>query len=111
MNFVECHEEPIHIPGSIQSFGYLIGIDAVSHSITFCRNISDIFEIGNLEGVFGSKLTDFPESFQNIIDSDIYTSLERYTRRENETYFDKIFIDKKNIIFCFQKQRIYFSGV
>jgi light-regulated signal transduction histidine kinase (bacteriophytochrome) len=35
MNFVECHEEPIHIPGYIQSFGYLIGIDAKSHSIAF----------------------------------------------------------------------------
>ena len=100
MNFVECHDEPIHIPGSIQSFGYLIGIDAESHSITFfSRNISDIFKIGDLDGLFDRKLSDFPESFQHIIDSDIYTSLNRFTRRENETYFDKIFINDKEYHF------------
>lgn len=100
MNFVECHEEPIHIPGSIQSFGYLIGIDAESHSITFfSRNISDIFKIGSQYELFDKKLTDFPESFQSIIDSDIYTSLDHFTRRENETYFDKIFIKEKEYHF------------
>lgn len=106
MNFVECHEEPIHIPGYVQSFGYLIGIDAESRSITFfSRNISDIFKIGNLDELFDKRLTDFPESFQAIIDSDIYTSLDRFTRRENETYFDKIFIDEKEYHFS-----VYRSG-
>ncbi|WP_292012084.1 GAF domain-containing protein [Chryseobacterium sp.] len=100
MNFVECHEEPIHIPGYIQSFGYLIGIDAESRSITFfSRNISDLFKIDRLDELFGRKLTDFPESFQNIIASDFYTSLDRFTRRENETYFDKIFIHQKEYHF------------
>ncbi|WP_241505628.1 ATP-binding protein [Chryseobacterium flavum] len=100
MNFVECHEEPIHIPGYIQSFGYLIGIDAESHSITFfSRNITDIFKIERVDSLFGKELTDFPESFQQIIDSDIYVSLDRFTRRENETYFDKIFIGDKEYHF------------
>ncbi len=100
MNFVECHEEPIHIPGSIQSFGYLIGIDAESRTITFfSRNISDIFKIESSDELFGRKLTDFPTSFQSIIDSEIYTSLDRFTRRKNETYFDKIFIDDKDYHF------------
>ncbi|AZA84911.1 histidine kinase [Chryseobacterium lactis] len=100
MNFVECHEEPIHIPGYIQSFGYLIGIDAESRSITFfSRNISDIFKIDSAEKLFDRKLSDFPESFQSIIDSDIYTSLDRFTRRDNETYFDKIFIEGKEYHF------------
>lgn len=100
MNFVRCNEEPIHIPGYIQSFGYLIGIEAESHSITFfSKNITDIFKIGDLEQIFDRKITDFPESFQEIIDSDIYLSLNTLTRRENETYFDKIFIDKKEYHF------------
>lgn len=100
MNFVECHEEPIHIPGYIQSFGYLIGIDSVSHSITFfSRNIMDLFKIENLDELFDKRLTDFPESFPDIIKSDIYTSLERFTRRENEAYFDKIFIGEKEYHF------------
>ena len=94
MNFVECHEEPIHIPGHIQSFGYLIGIDTISHSITFLsQNIKDIFTVENVEQLFGKKITDFPESFQNIIASEIYNSLDSFTKRENETYFDKIIIN------------------
>lgn len=100
MNFVECHEEPIHIPGYIQSFGYLIGIDAESQSITFfSRNITDIFRIGNAEQLFGRNLVDFPEIFRTVIDSDLYTSLQDFTRRENETHFDKVFIGGKEYHF------------
>lgn len=108
MNFVECHEEPIHIPGSIQSFGYLIGIDAESHTITFfSRNIADIFKIERSDELFGRKISDFPESFQSIIDSEIYTSLEQFTRRKNETYFDKIFIDGKDYHFSVYRSDAY----
>ncbi|MEI7487858.1 MAG: ATP-binding protein [Chryseobacterium sp.] len=100
MNFVDCHEEPIHIPGYIQSFVYLISIDVESHSITFfSQNISNIFNIENVEFLFGKKITDFPDSFKSIIDSDIYHSLNKFTRRENETYFDKIFVDEKEYHF------------
>lgn len=108
MNFVECHEEPIHIPGSIQSFGYLIGIDAESHTITFfSRNISDIFKIESPEDLFDKKITDFPESFQSIIKSEIYTALEKFTRRKNETYFDKIFIREKEYHFSVFRSEAY----
>jgi chemotaxis family two-component system sensor kinase Cph1 len=96
MNFVECHEEPIHIPGYIQSFGYLIGIDAESHSITFfSKNIEDIFTIESTEQLFDRKLTDFSGVFNSITESDLYNSLPDFTKRENETYFDKIFIEGK----------------
>ncbi|WP_278379568.1 ATP-binding protein [Chryseobacterium arthrosphaerae] len=108
MNFVECHEEPIHIPGSIQSFGYLIGIDAESQTITFfSRNIADIFKIERLDELFGREISDFPESFKSIIDSEIYTSLEQFTRRKNETYFDKIFIDGKYYHFSVYRSDAY----
>lgn len=106
MNFVECHEEPIHIPGYIQSFGYLIGIDAESHSITFfSKNIEDIFSVENLHQLFDRKLTDFPESFASIIESDIYNSLPKFTRRENETYYDKIVIGGKDYHFSVYKSK------
>jgi len=106
MNFVDCHEEPIHIPGYIQSFGYLIGIDVESHSITFfSQNISDIFNLENAEHILGRKLIDFPESFKSIIDSDIYASLNKFTRRENETYFDKIIIGEKEYHFSVFKSK------
>ncbi|KFF13463.1 histidine kinase [Chryseobacterium soli] len=100
MNFVECHEEPIHIPGYIQSFGYLIGIDAVSHSITFfSENIKDIFSVENTTQLFDKKVTDFPEIFSSIIEADIFASLDQFTKRENETHFDKIFIGEKEYHF------------
>ncbi len=106
MNFVECHEEPIHIPGYIQSFGYLIGIDADSYSITFfSRNIEDIFSVEDLNQLFGRKLTDFSESFASIIESDIYNSLPKFTRRENETYYDKIIIGGKEYHFSVYKSK------
>ncbi len=113
MNFVECHEEPIHIPGSIQSFGYLIGIDAESRTITFfSRNIADIFKIERSDELFGREISDFPESFQSIIDSEIYTSLEQFTRRKNETYFDKIFIDGKDYHFSvYRSDAIFFLSL
>jgi len=96
MNFVECHDEPIHIPGYIQSFGYLIGIDADSHTITFfSENITDVFDIENSEDLFGKKITNFPDVFRTILASDIFESLEDLTRRDNETYFDKIIIGEK----------------
>jgi len=104
MNFVECHEEPIHIPGYIQSFGYLIGIDAESHSITFfSENIINIFDIEAYDVLFGKKITDFPKLFQSIISSDIFESLDHLTRRENETYFDKISIGDKKFHFSIFK--------
>lgn len=108
MNFIECHEEPIHIPGSIQSFGYLIGIDAESHTITFfSRNNADLFKVGSSKELFGRKITDFPESFQSIIDSEIYMSLDKFTRRKNETYFDKIFINDKEYHFSVFRSELY----
>ncbi|SIQ73743.1 Bacteriophytochrome (light-regulated signal transduction histidine kinase) [Chryseobacterium sp. RU37D] len=106
MNFVDCHEEPIHIPGYIQSFGYLIGIDANSHSITFfSENIKDIFSIESYEELFGKKLTDFSQSFRSIIESEIYNSINSFTKRENETYFDKIFIKGKEYHFSVFKSK------
>jgi chemotaxis family two-component system sensor kinase Cph1 len=100
MNFVECHEEPIHIPGYIQSFGYLIGIDAVSRSIVFfSRNIPDIFRIENAEQLFERKLVDFPDIFGTVMDSDLYISLDSFTKRENETHFDKVFVSEKEYHF------------
>ena len=100
MNFVECHDEPIHIPGYIQSFGYLIGIDTASLTITFfSENISDIFIIERSEDLFGKKLSHFPEVFQTVIDSDIFKDAGFLSKRENETYFDKIIIAEKHYHF------------
>lgn len=100
MNFVECHDEPIHIPGYIQSFGYLIGIETTSLTISFfSENISDVFKIQDCEDLFGKKLSDFPNVFQTVIDSDIFKDAGFLSKRENETYFDKIVIGEKQYHF------------
>ncbi|VXB10302.1 MULTISPECIES: ATP-binding protein [Chryseobacterium] len=100
MNFVECHDEPIHIPGYIQSFGYLIGIETTSLTISFfSENISDVFKIEHCEDLFGKKLSQFPEVFQTVIDSDIFNDAGFLSKRENETYFDKITVAGKQYHF------------
>ncbi|MBW3521350.1 ATP-binding protein [Chryseobacterium sp. NKUCC03_KSP] len=100
MNFVECHDEPIHIPGYIQSFGYLIGIETTSLTISFfSENISDVFKIQDREDLFGKKLSDLPDVFQTVIDSDIFKDAGFLSKRENETYFDKIVIGEKQYHF------------
>ena len=72
--FLDCHEEEIHIPGHIQSFGYLIGLDAESKTIKFySQNIASLFPIES--DVFGAKMEDFPKSFSKITDSELYLSL------------------------------------
>lgn len=40
VNLTNCEHEPIHIPGSIQPHGFLIGIDESSKIITFCSENS-----------------------------------------------------------------------
>jgi len=46
VNLTNCEFEPIHIPGSIQPHGFLIGINSDSFKIDFCSgNISDYIEI------------------------------------------------------------------
>ncbi|MEG2309714.1 MAG: ATP-binding protein [Chryseobacterium sp.] len=100
MNFVECHDEPIHIPGHIQSFGYLIGVCTVTETVNFCSaNIVDIFSLDSTEQLVGRKLSDFPQIHEVLSKSQIFNSLGDYTKRENETYFDKIVINQKKYHF------------
>lgn len=71
MNFVDSHEEQIHIPGYIQSFGYLIGLDAADLRIRFCsENIYSLFKID--EDILGWKITDFADFFSPILDSPVF---------------------------------------
>lgn len=60
VNLTNCENEPIHIPGSIQPHGFLIGIDENSKKITFCSGNS--FEYCGLEYDFLLGKT-FAEAF------------------------------------------------
>lgn len=94
MNFVDCHEEPIHIPGYIQDFGYLIGLDVKTKTVRFhSQNITDIFEEIEGEKILGKRLEDFHDVFLKVIWSDIYKNLEDFIIEKNEIHQDKIFLD------------------
>lgn len=63
VNLTNCEFEPIHVPGSIQPHGFLIGINAASWKIDFCSgNIENYIEsthqavLGNdFKSIFGEQ--------------------------------------------------------
>lgn len=77
----------------IQEFGFIIGIDAISHQITMhSQNVTELFGIDDFEIFIGERLENHPEIFASIVESDIFVLINKLTRRDNETYFDKIII-------------------
>lgn len=79
VNLTNCEFEPIHIPGSIQPHGFLIGIDSNSWKIDFCSgNISNFIALShqNILGqdfktVFGEKQE---TQVQHYISKDLFLS-------------------------------------
>lgn len=65
VNLTNCDQEPIHIPGSIQPHGFLLGIDLSTFHILFCSgNVQEFLGISHqqllgksADEVFGSNLT------------------------------------------------------
>ena len=62
VNLTNCESEPIHIPGSIQPHGFLLGIQKGASRIEFCSaNCADFIGIGP-DKVLGKHIADiFPE--------------------------------------------------
>jgi two-component system, chemotaxis family, sensor kinase Cph1 len=62
VNLTNCESEPIHIPGSIQPHGFLLGIKKGDSKIEFCSaNSADYIGIGP-DKVLGKNISDiFPE--------------------------------------------------
>lgn len=91
MNFQECHEEPIHIPAHVQSYGYLIGLDAKEKIIRFySENISTLFHID--EEIIGKKFEHFSDIFYHILNSPGYNNLS-LRQKEGNKNLDKITLD------------------
>ena len=74
VTLTNCEHEPIHIPGSIQPHGFLIGVTA-DWKIDFCTaNISDFIDLTykgiigkNFDAIFGNKVQ---ETIVNYINDD-----------------------------------------
>lgn len=59
INITNCESEPIHIPGSIQPFGYLLALNKTDNTIQYCsENCTMLFNIP-LNEILGKPLTDF----------------------------------------------------
>ncbi|MDO5654951.1 MAG: ATP-binding protein [Flavobacteriaceae bacterium] len=88
-NFQDCHEEKIHIPGHIQSFGYLVVFDFDSRIIKYAStNITDLFGT-EAELLLGKKLADFPLIYDILYNAE--TSINfRIEQPRNKIYQPEI---------------------
>jgi chemotaxis family two-component system sensor kinase Cph1 len=90
VNLDNCEQEPIHIPGSIQPHGFLIGITASGFLIDFCSaNTDEYIAMGHAE-LLGKK-------FSEVFGSDREASLKAYidNNSSSSVLFSFIFRDKK----------------
>ena len=71
VNLTNCEQEPIHIPGSIQPHGFLLGIKEDSYIIDFCSANSEEFI-----GIPYSYL--LGKSLEDAFSSDMVTLLQDY---------------------------------
>lgn len=76
VNLTNCEFEPIHIPGSIQPHGFLLGINSNSWKIDFCSgNISNYISIDH-KSVLNQTFKDtFGEDQQFLVDDYISKNL------------------------------------
>jgi len=51
-----CDKEPIHIPGKIQSHGFLIAVDKNSLSITYISENAEVFLVEEAKSLLNKQL-------------------------------------------------------
>lgn len=69
VNLKNCDQEPIHIPGSIQPHGFLMGIDLQTLNTSFCSgNAEDFIGVSHLQ-LLGRHVTDiFGQEIEGILE-------------------------------------------
>lgn len=65
VNLTNCESEPIHIPGSIQPHGFLLGVKKDSYEIDFCSENSASYIGLAPEQILGKQLSEVFTSGQN----------------------------------------------
>lgn len=94
MNLADCHEEKIHTSGHIQNFGYLLGLDAESHTLKFfSSNIQEVLDVD--QTLLGKKITDHSGIYAELLESVVLKNLDLSDLREVDVYLDKILIREK----------------
>ena len=66
----QCSDEPIKIPGKIQNFGLLIGIDENFRIQFYSQNILDLFEIEPIP--LGSPIQNYKSIVKFLENSGVY---------------------------------------
>lgn len=77
LKFENCEDEPIHIPESIQSYGYLLALNSETYSIeVVSANVNDLFN----QDIIGENFFNF------VVDGDYDKSfiLETYNRAKDQ---------------------------
>ena len=83
MDFLDCHLEPIHIPGSIQCFGYLLGIDIQTKSIEFySENLEELFPIDS--SILRKNIFEI-DFFRSILNFEYFKNIN--TKNANSLFF------------------------
>ena len=89
MKAVKCNEIIIHHPGYIQSFGYLIGINALTKTIEFySENIAQILHLDH--SILGQIATDISE-LDSILNSPQFLFIVN-SAEEDVKYIDRVMI-------------------
>jgi two-component system, chemotaxis family, sensor kinase Cph1 len=58
-NITNCESEPIHIPGSIQPYGFLLGISPTDHTIHYCSENCEEYLNASVKEILGNNIAAF----------------------------------------------------
>ena len=90
VNLTNCEQEPIHIPGSIQPHGFLLGLKSETFIIDYCsENVSDYISKSHAD-LLG-------KGFQEIFGNDAQQALENYISKDRmlSSLLLKVELDKQ----------------
>ncbi|MEO6284474.1 MAG: ATP-binding protein [Dyadobacter sp.] len=93
VNLTNCESEPIHIPGSIQPHGFLLGLTKKSYLIDFCSANSADYVRLTPEQVLGKSLAAIfteseAENFKVYVEADVIDSAKPFVFVVNGTSFN-----------------------
>lgn len=98
VNLTNCDQEPIHIPGSIQPYGFLLGVKANDLSIDFCSG--NCYEFTNLhyEQLLGKTL-------DLVFGNEQITAFKNYIFKLDQSFAAPLKIELNSKIFDCTVQR------
>lgn len=103
VNLTNCEQEPIHIPGSIQEHGFLLGLNQDTFKIEFCSENSDLYINLAYNDLLG-------RDFKEIFGADILDDIKKYISDGymlSSTLFNFIFLNRSFTCNIHKSNNIY----